>query len=108
MKKLKEYKILVVDDNPDNLRTLVDLMEHMQLDIQAFQETSARNALDIAKMEKPDLIITDWEMPDMDGIEFIRELQIGKETRSIPVIMCTGIMTSSMNLKTALDAGAVD
>jgi adenylate cyclase len=108
MKTFKSYKILVVDDQPDNLRTLVDQMERMALDIQALQETSARNALDIARMETPDLIITDWEMPDMDGIEFIRALQTDRKTRGIPVMMCTGIMTSSLNLKTALDAGALD
>ncbi|MDX2359973.1 MAG: adenylate/guanylate cyclase domain-containing protein [Crocinitomicaceae bacterium] len=108
MKKAKSYKILVVDDKPDNLRTLVDQMERMHLNIQALQETDARNAFEIAQLEVPDLIITDWEMPDMNGIEFIEALQISKYTREIPVIMCTGIMTSSLNLKTALDAGAVD
>lgn len=108
MKTLKNYKILVVDDKSDNLRTLVDQMEKMDLDIQALQETDARNALMIAELELPDLIITDWEMPDMNGIEFIRALQHNKTTRKIPIIMCTGIMTSSLNLKTALDAGAVD
>lgn len=108
MKTLKSYKILVVDDSPENLRVLVDHMEHMRLDIQAFQETSAKNAFEIAQLEVPDLIITDWEMPGMDGIQFIQALQTDSKTRRIPVIMCTGIMTSSSNLKTALDAGAVD
>lgn len=108
MKTLKSYKILVVDDKPDNLRTLVDQMENMALDIQALQETSAKNALEIARLELPDLIITDWEMPEMNGIEFINALQINKYTRKIPIVMCTGIMTTSLNLKTALDAGAVD
>jgi two-component sensor histidine kinase len=108
MKTLRKYKILVVDDSPDNLRTLVGQMERMALDIQSLQETSARNALEIARMETPDLIITDWEMPDMSGIEFIEALKNDKHTSKIPVIMCTGIMTSSINLQTALDAGAVD
>ena len=108
MKALKNYKILVVDDKPDNLRILVEQMENMPFDILAFQETSARNAIEIALLELPDLIVTDWEMPDMNGIEFIRALKTDQKTQKIPVIMCTGIMTSSLNLKTALDAGAVD
>jgi len=56
----------------------------------------------------PDLIITDWEMPIMNGIEFIKLLKSNEKTHDIPVIMCTGVMTTPENLKTALDAGAVD
>lgn len=108
METLKTYKIIVVDDSTDNLRALVYQLESMQLDIQVMQETNAQNALEIARFEIPDIIITDWEMPDMDGIEFIRALKEDKRTHMIPVIMCTGIMTSSAHLKIALDAGAVD
>jgi len=47
-------------------------------------------------------------MPEMDGIEFIKQLKQSTITADIPVIMCTGVMTSSENLNTALNAGAVD
>jgi len=47
-------------------------------------------------------------MPVMNGIEFIKALKNNPKTADIPVIMCTGIMTTSENLETALTVGAVD
>ncbi len=47
-------------------------------------------------------------MPVMDGIELIKHLKSVETTNDIPIIMCTGVMTKTENLKTALDAGAVD
>lgn len=108
MKALKTYKILAVDDQPENLKVIVSIAQRFGPEYEILQEVDANLALEIALEERPDLIITDWEMPTMDGIEFIKRLRMRAATREIPVIMCTGIMTSSENLQTALDAGAVD
>ena len=54
------------------------------------------------------MIITDWEMPDINGIEFIKMLKQEKITQNIPVMMCTGIMISSISLKKALEVGFID
>ncbi|MCG8374912.1 MAG: response regulator, partial [Chlorobiales bacterium] len=64
--------------------------------------------LQIIAQQKPDLIITDWEMPEMDGMELIKHLKESEETKDIPIIVATGIMLESENLKTALETGAVD
>lgn len=101
-------KVLIVDDDPQNLTILVDLFEHYHAHFEVYQALNGNQALRIAQSRVPDVIITDWEMPEMDGIELIRQLKASSKTAEIPVIMCTGVMTSSINLKTALEAGAVD
>jgi len=102
-------KILIVDDEAPNLGAIARCFElRPDLPYEVLQSTSAPKALDIAGLELPDLIITDWDMPEINGIELIRRLKSNPLTAEIPVIMCTGVMTTSENLQAALSAGAVD
>lgn len=98
--------VLIVDDEPNNLEVLVDSLQ--ELDFVVLMTNNAPKAFEIAKLRLPDVIITDWEMPEVSGIELVEMLKADEKTTDIPVIMCTGVMMSSENLKTALDAGAVD
>ena len=100
--------ILIVDDQLNNLEVLVHIIEQSQLPYTYLRAIHAAMALDIIRKRKPDLIITDWDMPEMDGLAFIRALKDSPATAEIPVIMCTGVMTSSEDLRTALAAGATD
>lgn len=99
---------MIVDDDPQNLSALVDIFELSTEKYEVFQALNGKVALDIAKAEKPHLVITDWEMPGMDGLELIKAMKEDPTIEHIPVIMCTGIMTNSENLQAALEAGAVD
>jgi len=101
-------RILIVDDEPANLEVLSRAFEGMGRSYEVLQTLSPLKALEIAIVEQPDLIITDWDMPEMDGIGLIQSLKESVATRDILVIMCTGVMTSSEHLQTALTAGAVD
>ncbi|MEM9303039.1 MAG: diguanylate cyclase [Pseudomonadota bacterium] len=102
-------KILIVDDEAPNLGAIARCFEeNPDLDYDVLQSTSASRALKIAALERPDLIITDWDMPEINGIELIRRLKADPDMAQIPVIMCTGVMTTAENLRTALGAGAVD
>ncbi len=101
-------KILIIDDEPDNLDAIVDIIECMEDEHTVYQALDGNTALKIVDKVCPDLIITDWEMPEMNGIEFIQKLKSNPKYSDIPVIMCTGVMTTSDNLETALKAGAVD
>jgi signal transduction histidine kinase len=62
----------------------------------------------VARKFIPDIIICDWEMPVMNGIDAIKNLKQDDLTKDIPIIMATGVMTSPENLNTALTAGAID
>jgi len=102
-------KVLIVDDEATNLQVIARVFEAMgDRRYEVLQTLSPEKALEIARAEQPDLIITDWDMPVVDGIELIRRLREDEATRDILVIMCTGVMTTSKNLEAALDAGAVD
>lgn len=104
----QRYKILIVDDQPENIQTLMKAFEMMHPEYILYQSTSGQAALDLALNIKIDLIITDWEMPGMSGIELINILKAEPRTMHIPVIMVTGVMMSSADLDIALSAGAYD
>ena len=84
---MKKKKILLIDDEVD----LVDLVK-MRLEASDYYVeplyTSAR-AMEIAKRERPDLIILDIMMPDKNGFEVCRELKADRKTKDIPVILFT-------------------
>jgi signal transduction histidine kinase len=103
---MSDMVVLVVDDEQTYIDTIAETLKERNFKIvQAF---NGKMGCLLAKKFNPDIIIVDWEMPEMNGIEMIVELKKDELTRDIPVIMCTGIMTSSNNLDAALNAGAVD
>lgn len=101
-------KILIVEDESAHQLALLDILEASGKVYDILSAFNGREALAIAKKELPDLILTDWEMPVMNGVDFILALKEDEQLADIPLIMCTGIMTSSEHLKTALEAGAND
>lgn len=105
---MKTYTILIADDYPENMQIIVKALENTDIPHKIIRATNGQILCEMAKKRIPDLIITDWEMPEMDGIEAIKHLKKDELTKEIPVIMCTGVMTTSVNLKMALEIGAVD
>lgn len=105
---MESYRILFVDDSIEEIKTMVSVFDTYLPDYITYQTNNSVNALDIAKEVKADLIITDWDMPGMSGLDLIDNLKRDKETKDIPVIMVTGVMLTSDNLHRALNSGAVD
>lgn len=104
----KKRKILIVDDISHNIQIIVSIFENYCPDYILYQANEGEIAILIAQKTLPDLIITDWDMPGMNGIELIKRLKQIPETQNILIIMSSGVMTSVENLQTALDAGAID
>lgn len=100
------HKILVVDDDPYNLELVLEYLENKPEEV--LYAPNGKRAVELAKVEKPDLILMDWEMPVMNGIEAVKELQRNEVTQNIPIIIATGVMIRPSDLGTALDTGAVD
>lgn len=108
METKKWSTILVVDDQIENLQIINRYLDEAGLSDGISLAPSAKIAFSIIEKSIPDLIITDWEMPEITGIQFIQELKKHTATKDIPVMMSTGIMTSSEQLKLAMETGAVD
>lgn len=108
MKTVNLKTVLIVDDEPRNIKIISDIFEDSNLNYNIIGVPNGKTGLEVIEKVLPDLIITDWEMPEMNGIDFIKKLKQYEETKDIPIIMCTGIMTTSENLETALNVGAVD
>lgn len=105
---LNPHKILIIDDQISFINYMVDVLEKAYPNFDIFQSILPEKALEIALKEKPNLIILDWAMPGLSGIDLIRQFKAAEELKDIPVIMCTGVMTQSAHLEEAFKAGAVD
>ncbi|MEY2714855.1 MAG: hypothetical protein RIT24_1198 [Planctomycetota bacterium] len=78
-------QVLIVEDEPE----IAELIEfHAErAGMRARKVHSGRLAIDVIKREKPDLIVLDLMLPDLDGLEVCRKLKQGEDTRSIPIVM---------------------
>ncbi len=98
-------KVLVVEDNPD-LRKLLTL----ELELMGFSPIAAAGGQEgilKATSEKPDLILLDILMPDMDGRETARTLRSNPDTKDIPIVAETAL-SSDRDLLSCLRAGCDD
>jgi len=105
---MRLHKILIVDDDIATLNIIVDCFEKIEFNYLFYRANNGRDALRIALEFYPDLIISDWDMPVMDGLELIELLKKNELTRQTPMIMLTGKMISSEHLQAAFRAGATD
>lgn len=105
---MNEYLILIVDDDPKQLKILTENLIEYNPGYKLIIATNGKSATEVAIKNRPDLILMDWEMPVMNGLDAIKQLKATEETRSIPVIMVTGTHGETEKLKEALDAGAID
>jgi len=80
-------KVLVVDDNANNLLLEKDLLEVAGFTV--FEAENATDGIAITRREKPDIILMDVRLPDMRGTEAARILRQDKETRDIPIVFVT-------------------
>jgi DNA-binding response OmpR family regulator/DNA-binding CsgD family transcriptional regulator len=101
-------KILIVDDNKEYIQTAMNFILKESVPYALLCAPNGKVAVDIAIIEKPDIIIMDWEMPEMNGIDAIKALKSNLSTQHIPVIMATGLRLTTNDLKTAFEAGASD
>jgi len=99
-------KILIVDDQIE-VRELVEVTLRVE-DYQIFQAKSGEEAIEIAKAEKPELIIMDIMMPGgMDGLEATRVLKNDPETKGCNIIMLTA-KGQQADREASIEAGASD
>ena len=84
---MAENKVLVVDDEIHIVHVV-----SIKLRNNGYEVITAENgaeAFELACREKPDIIVTDFQMPVMTGLEFVQKLRQSEQTKAIPVIMLT-------------------
>jgi len=100
---INRKKVLIVDDEPNNR-----LLVHFILD-DIFQVSEAEDgieAVEFARTQKPDVILMDIMMPKMDGLTACYLIKNNPATKSIPIIMCTGIGIE-LNVKLSQQMGSI-
>lgn len=100
---MRKKKILVVDDEENVRRLVCRILGKENIILEA---GDGEVTLDIARSQKPDLILMDISMPKMDGYTACYKLKNNEVTKAIPVVMLTGI-GFALNKKLADEVGAV-
>lgn len=99
--------VMIVDDQSVSLNILSETVKNIDPDISVKSFQSAPAALAAAETAPPDLIITDYKMPIMDGIEFTQQIRLLPNCSDVPIIMIT-IMDRKSILYGALESGVTD
>jgi light-regulated signal transduction histidine kinase (bacteriophytochrome) len=104
----KQIRVLIVDDNPDD-RALYQRLLRRTNDYQfeIFAADSGGEGLDLCESERPDCVLLDYRMPDLDGLQFLTELAKRQKGAAVPLIMVTGQGDESVAVQ-AMKNGAQD
>jgi GAF domain-containing protein/CheY-like chemotaxis protein/anti-sigma regulatory factor (Ser/Thr protein kinase) len=88
-KESNRERILIIDDQPESIRLLMQMLnEHG--DFRVFSAEDGEEGISLVARRRPDLIILDLRMPNMDGFAVLSELRANPETADIPVMVVTG------------------
>lgn len=80
-------KVMIVEDNELNMKLFHDLLEAHG--IETVETTDGKDAVELARNEKPDLILMDIQLPEVSGLEVTKWLKEDDELKSIPVVAVT-------------------
>ena len=86
--------ILIVDDNESDLLLIqrtVEKMGHRTLIAK-----NGKTGMELARSGKPDLILSDCRMPEMDGVEMCKRIKEDPQTKDIPLVFLTGVETPAI------------
>ena len=83
------HVVLIADDNADNILLIRRILRRSGVDCEYLEAQTGREALRLAAERKPELILLDMKMPDMDGFEAAAALKSDESTKRIPVVAIT-------------------
>src|SRR2546430_7601046 len=99
----RSSKVLLVEDDPAIRSIISEVCRRGGYDV--LEAATGRSALEYVRMREPDLILLDWVLPDLSGIEVCRELR--RQGAICPIVMLTG-RTSKVDVVVGLEVGADD
>jgi len=101
----RRFHILVVDDQPDMLALIVRALEDEQYTVS--KATGGAEALQTIDTRLPDLVVLDYKMSGMDGLDVMKTLRANAGTQALPVLMLTA-MTDEPSTRAGFEAGVTD
>jgi CheY-like chemotaxis protein len=101
---MHKLKILIVDDDPDITGAFTHVLQSADYDV--ISAATGQECLQIARAERPDLILLDVRLPDINGLEVCRRIKTDPELARIAVINVTGMRTSKDDEVEGIEAGA--
>ena len=102
---IRRKTALVVEDSPVQALAVKQLLEDQGLDV--IRAADGRVGLIMAELHKPDVIVLDIEMPEMNGLEACKRLKQNRLTSHIPIVLLTAHDEPSTLLE-GIDQGAID
>ena len=109
MDKIKSRKVLIVDDSKLMRLLLRNIVNNMEFFSDIYEAVNGREALDLLKMNKVDLVLLDIEMPVMDGVEALKEIRLKHDIKVIIVSSLAQLGSSySVKVKQLSADGVID
>ena len=81
-------RFLVVDDSSTMRRIIINTLHKLGF-VDTSEASNGREGIDRLMADPVDMVITDWNMPEMTGIEFLRHIRAEEKTKDLPVLMVT-------------------
>lgn len=102
---MKNFEILIIDDTPQNLKLLIDILSNRSFQIRVF--SSPEQSMKSIELKVPDLILLDINMPKITGFQFATFLKQSSVYKEIPIIFITASNATEDKVK-AFELGGVD
>lgn len=85
-------RVLIIEDNEDNMELITFILE--KHGFSTLKAASGREGIDMALREKPDLVLLDIQLPDMNGFEVLRSIRFSETDGDLPIIAVTSYAMS--------------
>jgi PAS domain S-box-containing protein len=102
----EDNSVLIVNDEPDQLTLMGNLLHKAGYSVLTAED--GLEGLTLAKRERPDLVISDVSMPQMNGLEFCREIRADSDLKTIPILLVSAREKDTQSVVAGLRAGADD
>ena len=99
--------VLIVDDNLVMRNIVRNSFELLKIPCRYFEADDGKKAFNLLENNKVDLVLLDWNMPEMDGMEFLKKVRAMPDYKNLPIVMVTSEAAKYMVIE-ALQAGATN
>ena len=100
------FKVHIVEDDKTTRRLLENVTSMLGYEVKAYED--GKQAWDAFEIERPQIVISDWMLPEMDGLELCRKLRESMKDSYTYFVLVTAQKRSRPNLERAIDAGVDD